>query len=90
MKKIAIYNENCTMSGKQCHTVEITDDGLAINPTTERENGDVTVYEVSDAEIERLEKLRDQAGAGSDLFYLRVANTLREFLKRHLVGDRTE
>ena len=80
MKKIAIYNENCSMSGRQCHDVEITNEGLALHPTTGEENGDVTVYEVSDEEIDRIESMCDHSPAGRAPYFSRVANTLRENL----------
>jgi hypothetical protein len=80
MTKIAIFAEHHTRAGQQCHNVEITESGIAINPSTEMETDDVTVYDVSEEEIDRIEKLVDRASAGHDVFLLRVANTLRENL----------
>ncbi len=80
MTKIAIYGQHHTRAGNQCYDVEITDDGLAIHPETELENSDVSVYDVSEEEIDRIEKMVDLAGAGKDVFLLKVANTLRENL----------
>ena len=79
VKKIAIYNENCVMGGEECYNIEITDDGRALTEE-EREFGDVTVYDVSEAEIERIEKMQKIAHAGRDIFLSRVARTLRDNL----------
>lgn len=79
MKKIAIYNENCTMAGKECFGLDITPDGRTLN-RDEIENHDVTIYAVTQEEIDRLEKMSVHAGAGRDLFLLRVAETLRKNL----------
>ena len=74
MRKIAIYNQNCVMAGRQFHPDlrAVTMEEVAEN------NADVTVYRVSKAQVRRFRAMAKTAGAGTDLFYLRCAETMED------------
>jgi len=74
MKKIelALYGEVCSMAGHICH-----DDDMV-----ERGSHDLAYYsgtvEELLAEARDLERLAGAAGAGTDMYYLRSAQSIRE------------
>lgn len=76
---IAVYGEVSAMAGRICHDVEVTEDGRALGDDG-REEGDVRTYEVTDEMASILERQAKTAGAGHDLYLLRVAREIRERL----------
>jgi hypothetical protein len=66
---IGIYAQHTHMAGNRAHRWEPGDD-----------NDDMFPADVTEAAAERFEALAKVSGAGSDLFYMRCAATVREAL----------
>ena len=66
---IGIYVEHARMAGERAYRWEPGDD-----------NDDVFPVDVTEAEAERFDALSRVSGAGTDLFYMRCAQTVRDAL----------
>jgi len=74
IKSIRIKNENCTSAGSECMC--LTDDRRG----SEEPCGDCYEQEVSQEAADSLRKQAKAAGAGTDLYLLKCARTVEEYL----------
>ena len=78
---VAVYAQQTLLAGEQCWKEELI----------ESESEDVVIYSGTEGELietaEHLERSAKEVGAGTDLYFLHVARTLREAVETEVYND---